>query len=399
MLRSPPALARFVRRLPVPARLAAAAGGARTSPGAAPPAAGTNGHPGLDKRAEAVGRIYRELLQREVDEPGARHWARAMDGGMSPVDIAISIARSEEYTNRIAAERFFLPNLCELRPESYQVVSVNAADDALKVFRALGPEDFNWLEHAILEHGYYNKPGIWMNEINLDKRVMAEIIALFSPRHPLELGCSTGGVLRCLLDHGVHGEGLEISARAKRDAFPEVRDAIHLGDLLTAELPAPYDLVFGLDVFEHLNPNRLAEYLHALRAVLEPSGWLFCNIPAFGPDAIFGEVFPLYLPSWAEDAAAGRLFADLHVDAEGYPMHGHLIWASTDWWVGQFESAGFHRQAAVEGAIHQRYDRFLEANAASRKSFYVFSPNRSPDVDAVVRHITEHPSLVLAEVP
>ena len=54
--------------------------------------------------------------------------------------------------------------------------------------------------------------------------------------------------------------------------------------------------------------------------------------------------------------SAGRPFATIHVDDLGYPIHGHLAWASASWWVGQFQAAGFERELAVERALHTRYD-------------------------------------------
>ncbi len=350
-----------------------------------------------DADTAVLSRIWRELLQRDLDESGKRHWLQAMRNGLTSADVAIAVARSEEYTNRIAAEQFFLPDLRELRPDNYREVQIGGPDDCLSVFEAREPADFDWLEQAILDNGYYNKPGIWMNEINLDKKVMAEIIAAFSPERPLELGCSTGGVLKCLLDLGIRGEGLEISSRAKRDAYPEVRDSIHLGDLLTAELTAGYDLIFGLDVFEHLNPNRLVDYLKSIGKVLSADGWLFCNIPAFGNDEVFGEVFPLQIPSWKRDSSNNRPFADLHVDENGYPMHGHLIWAGSAWWVQQFELAGFHRQPDVERALHGKYDRFFETHAPARKSFFVFSPCESPE-NPVLKALGRKESAALRDV-
>jgi hypothetical protein len=141
--------------------------------------------------------------------------------------------------------------------------------------------------------------------------------------------------------------------------------------LLGLELPSNYDLVFGLDIFEHLNPNRLDQYLRALHDCVVPGGWLFANIPAYGRDEVFGEVFPVYVAEWQDDIAANRPFRVLHCDDDGYPMHGHLIWAHTTWWIAQFEAAGFARQPTVEIVLHERYaDHFLAAPA--RRSFYVF---------------------------
>ena len=84
----------------------------------------------------------------------------------------------------------------------------------------------------------------------------------------------------------------------------DVRDRIHLGDLLDLDLPTDYDLVFGLDIFEHLNPNRLDKYLAAIHERLVDGGVLFAVVPAFGTDAVFGEAFPLYLDEWQADLDA-----------------------------------------------------------------------------------------------
>ena len=169
-------------------------------------------------------------------------------------------------------------------------------------------------------------------------------------------------------------------------AAPEVRARIHVGDLLDLELPSDYDLVFGLDVFEHLNPNRLAKYCDALRARVQTGGLLFANIPAFGHDDVFGEVFPIYVDQWPDDIAANRPFRVLHCDDDGYPMHGHLIWAHTNWWVEQFEAVGFARQPSVERELHERYaDHFRVAPA--RRSFYVFRQSQRAEADrAHCRH-------------
>jgi len=140
---------------------------------------------------------------------------------------------------------------------------------------------------------------------------------------------------------------------------------------LELDLPRDYDLVFGLDLFEHLNPNRFAAYCAALRERLVPGGWFVANIPAFGDDEVFGEVFPLYFSDWTADVAADRPFRVLHCDDDGYPMNGHLIWAHTRWWVEQFAAVGLHRQPDVERGIQERFaDHFRIAPA--RKSMYVF---------------------------
>ena len=127
--------------------------------------------------------------------------------------------------------------------------------------------------------------------------------------------------------------------------------------------------MFGLDIFEHFNPNKLDRYIRKIYESLENNGYLFCNIPAFGEDEVFGTVFPVYLDDWNKDIRSSRNFHLIDCDEQGYPKNGHLVWASTQWWVAQFEKAGFTRDTRRERMIHQKYDEKLYI---ARKSFYVF---------------------------
>jgi SAM-dependent methyltransferase len=243
----------------------------------------------------------------------------------------------------------------------------------LLAFQARVPADFDWLETMIHRHGYYEHEGVWSLELSPDKRAMAEIMAAFRPRRALELGCATGPVLHYLRGLGVDAEGVEVSRMAVERAFPDVRDRIHHGDLLALGLDGEFDLVFGLDVFEHLNPNRLTAYLTRLAGLLRAGGYLYAALPAFGDDPVFGLAFPLYLRDWYQDVFLGQNFRLLHADGRGYPLNGHLVWADSRWWVRQFERAGLRRVEAIERAVHERYDRFFDGYAPARKAFYVFA--------------------------
>ena len=165
------------------------------------------------------------------------------------------------------------------------------------------------------------------------------MIAAFAPAKPLELGCAAGAVLTCLERAGIAAYGVEISSMAIAKATESVRPRIHQGDLLALDLPRDHDVLFGLDIFEHLNPNKLDAYLARMAEVTSADAYLFCNIPAFGEDPIFGTVFPFYIDGWKRDAAAGRPFSALHVDDLGYPIHGHLAWADAAWWTRRFAGA------------------------------------------------------------
>jgi SAM-dependent methyltransferase len=321
---------------------------------------------------------YRSLFDRPPDPTGLDHYVGEMEAGLSPADVVMSLATSEEYKRRILASS----SPRRRRPECYRLAVDVSGTSPFWAFEVHDPSDFDWLEAAIIEDGYYEHVGVWSLEPDDDKRIMGELLATFRPRRALELGCSSGTVLRVLAERGVDADGVDISRMAYEHALPDVRAHIHIGDLLRLELPSDYDLVFGLDIFEHLNPNRLETYLDALHSRVLPGGWLFANIPAYGRDEVFGEVFPVYVSDWHDDIAAHRPFRVLHCDDDGYPMNGHLIWAHTTWWIAQFEAAGFARQPTVELELHERYAYHFQA-APARRSFYVFrataSRPRRPD--------------------
>lgn len=345
---------------------------------------------------------YRTILAREGDAHGVRHYEQRLAAGGARLGVAYELAASAEFLDKMLkarAPQATITPIVGLRPAQYREQPTLPAGDPVLVFEAQGDEDFDWLERMILEHGYYEKDGVWGIVIDTDKRVMAEILASFRPRRVLEIGCANGTVVQCLYEKGVHCEGVEISQLAIQRAFPAIRGNIHHGDLLALDFPQRYDLVFGLDIFEHLNPQKLERYIQRLYDLLDEGGFLFGNIPVFGPDPLFGTVFEPYLPQWEADLKAGQRFMALHVDHAGYPINGHLVWAGTDWWVAQFERVGFQRVPDIEAALHEKYDRYMEATSTARKSYYVFGKQpRAEAVATIASHIRTTPSQVLAGI-
>jgi hypothetical protein len=321
---------------------------------------------------------YREILGREADQDGLNYYGALLRAGTSRKAVLLSLVRSEEFASKLRPKEPALPDLRVRRPDRYGKAVDLTTGQSVMVFEAADPSDYDWLEAQIIQNSYYEQPGVWNFGVDVDKRVMAEIVASFEPESALELGCAAGAVIECLEDLGVRAEGIEISAMALARASATVRPRIRAGDLLTLDLPASYDVVFGLDVFEHLNPNRIDAYAERLAAITRAGGHLFCNIPAFGPDPIFGTVFPFYLDRWVKAAAAGRHFSTLHVDDLGYPLHGHLIWADTAWWVRRFQAQGFRREVEIERALHRKYDAYMDKRSRARKAYYVFSKEGDP---------------------
>ena len=339
---------------------------------------------------------FRDILGRDADQGGLEFYRGLLRQGVRRNAVFLDIMRSEEFKRTLApAAHSSLPNLVVLRPERYRRTVDRSTGQSILVFQSEGPSDLDWLEDAIITHGYYEKPGVWVLEVDFDKRLVAEMLSAFAPAAALELGCAAGAVLECLQDLGVEAEGIDISAMALERASERVRPRIHQGDILSLHLPRKYDLLFGLDVFEHLNPNKLDAYLARLAAVTSDDGYLFCNIPAFGEDPVFGTVFPFYVDGWKEDAAAGKPFARLHADDQGYPIHGHLTWADAAWWSGRLEKAGFARETEIERALHRKYDGYMEKRSPARRAFLVFGKPASAARRANVIDRISAPSKIL----
>jgi len=345
-----------------------------------------------------IERAFREILGRDPDLDGLNHYRRVLGDGVGRTAVLLDILRSEESVGRLVKPRdaLVLPDLRAERPDRFRETVDRANGETITVFDIASPADVDWLERAILDHRYYEKPGVWNLGVDSDKRVVAEIIAAFAPSQALELGCAAGAVLDCLDDVGIAAEGVEISTMAIAKASPRVRPRIHQGDLLLLDLPHAYDMVFGLDVFEHLNPNRIDDYVERLARITAADAMLFCNIPAFGDDPVFGTVFPFYVDGWASDAAAGRTFSSIHVDTLGYPIHGHLTWADWRWWVERFAAHGFARAPEIERTLHRKYDDFMTKHAPARRSFFVFAKGAMAERErAIISAIRGRPSSVV----
>jgi hypothetical protein len=138
------------------------------------------------------------------------------------------------------------------------------------------------------------------------------------------------------------------------------------------------DLLVALDVIEHLNPNKLPAYLERLGKWLAPNGFAFVNLPAFGPDDVFGCVHTFWVEAWRDDFARGTIFSSLLCDESGYPHCGHLIWAGTNWWEKTFAQFGFAREREIERILHDIFDPWLTSEA--RRSSYVLVRGDCPDL-------------------
>jgi len=258
-----------------------------------------------------------------------------------------------------------LPDLRKLSPENFLVERTDYNEDAT-VFRASRDEDFDRLEQFIIEHRYYDAPGVWGAKIDLDKQVTTAIALGLGASKCLELGCFSGAIMSLLKRRGVDVTGLDASHLAFVLAYPEIRRHIVFGDLLSTDFPSDqFDVIVAMDILEHLSPIKFDKYIEKIRNLITTNGYVYVNSPMFGSDDVFGTIFPQYLKEW-ERVGDESFWRDLDCDDRGWPKHGHLVWASPTWWEAKFAAHGLRRDRAIERVIHRKLEKFFES-APGRK--------------------------------
>jgi SAM-dependent methyltransferase len=96
--------------------------------------------------------------------------------------------------------------------------------------------------------------------------------------HGLYIGCGNGRNLIPLLDAGLDLTGLDISREAitqLRARRPALAGRLIVGDLAVLPRSVRYDLVIGIQVFQHGRREQAARHLAAAAALVRPGG-LFC---------------------------------------------------------------------------------------------------------------------------
>ncbi len=251
------------------------------------------------------------------------------------------------------------------------------------------PADFDQLQENILTTDYYGKQYFATRisheaeTIKAANLLVAAMARLLRPRSVLELGCGRGDILLLLSLAGVDEvAGIDISAEVVGSMWPRLADKVHLGDLLDfcpafARQGKLFDTVVALDIWEHLHPARLDDYIRAVIQASTADALFYFNIPAFGPDRAFGEAFPLEYEENRRDFEAGRPFSFLLADSVDppIPVNGHLIWASSGWWEEQFARQGLTRAIELEKRLHELFDDHL---FYAQRAFFIFHRAQAP---------------------
>ena len=143
--------------------------------------------------------------------------------------------------------------------------------------------------------------------MGLDPRYVGLVLALLrrQQRHVgspslFEVGFGSGVLLKMIADEGFDVAGVEVSGALHHQACkllgPDYREWLLVGDIRTiaAGQRGRHSLVYWNDVFEHIPPDEILEYLQAIRSMLAPGGLLVTITPNwhFRPSDITSDFRP-----------------------------------------------------------------------------------------------------------
>ena len=314
--------------------------------------------------------LYRGILGREPDSGGFRDNVKLLRSGRALERVIRSFITSPEFRSRILEDYVPVTPLPDLRasiPGGYETQSVAGAP--MTVYLARTDADIALMASLIDRHRFYDRFGVWSPVIDHDKEITAAIVHGLGARSCFELGCFTGSVISLLADAGVSVVGAEVSHLAFAFAQPNIREAMIFGDLLTLDIDRRFDVVLCMDVLEHINPLQLDHHIEKLLSLIDEDGYIYLNAPMWGKDHVFGVFEEPYLEEWLAigDQSYWRHWP---CDDKGWPIHGHLVWASADWWERKFRDYGLVRDTAIERAIHHNLGTFFE-EARGRRCLFV----------------------------
>jgi SAM-dependent methyltransferase len=333
---------------------------------------------GLSPERVAIA-LYRGILERKPDPAGFRGTVARLRSGKALERVIRTLIRSPEFRSRFVrsiAPEIPLPDLRASIPDRYEVQSF--AGSPMTVYLARTDTDIALMESLIDKHRFYDRCGVWSPVIDADKEITAAIVRGLGARSCFELGCFTGPVISLLADAGVSVLGTDVSHLAFAFAQPNIREAMMFGDLLTLDIDRRFDVVLCMDVLEHISPLKLDHYIEKLVSLIDEDGYLYLNAPMWGEDRIFGVFEEPYLEEWLA-VGAQSYWRHWPCDEKGWPIHGHLVWASPEWWEQKFHDYGLFRDYAIEQAVHQNLAGFFK-EAIGRRCLFVLRriTNRRP---------------------
>jgi hypothetical protein len=327
--------------------------------------------------------LYRGIFEREPDPRGLADKVVRLRFGTPLERVVRNLIGTAEFRARflqMAVPSAPMPDLRVSFADKYETQLVRGGP--MTIYLARSDEDIALMESLIKRYRFYDQFGVWSPVIDRDKKITAAIVRGLGAHSCFELGCFTGPVMSVLADAGVSVLGSEVSHLALAFAYPNIRDAITFGDFLTLKIERRFDVILCMDVLEHISPIRLDAYIEKILSIFDADGFVYLNSPMWGNDDMFIPSEEPYLEEWLTvgDASYWRHWP---CDDKGWPIHGHLVWASSAWWEAKFAAHGLIRDRTVEKVIHRRLATFLE-NTPGRRTLFVLRSAASRKSSAAV---------------
>ncbi|MDD5573842.1 MAG: class I SAM-dependent methyltransferase [Candidatus Omnitrophica bacterium] len=145
-----------------------------------------------------------------------------------------------------------------------------------------------------LDYYYRDNEGCHEYAQGLDNAIHPKyrhVLEMFCPRRGdevLDVGCGRGELLYYCAKKGAHVLGLDYSraaieiARQTIQMLPvEIRPFVkaEMGDVAEYDFPHCYDLIFMLDVFEHMNDDQLERTFEKFKKILDKDGKIVITTP------------------------------------------------------------------------------------------------------------------------
>jgi hypothetical protein len=224
--------------------------------------------------------LYRGFLDREPDLAGLADKVALIRSGQALEDVIRTFVDSQEFHSRLIQTLVPpapVPDLKTSLPDKYEAQLVRGTP--MTVYVARTDPDIALMTSLIDRHRFYDRFGVWSPVIDRDKEITAAIVRGLGARSCFELGCFTGPVMSLLADAGVDVLGVEVSHLAIAFAYPNIREAIMFGDLLTLNIDRQFDVVLCMDVLEHISPLRLDQYIEKIASIVDKDGYVYLNSP------------------------------------------------------------------------------------------------------------------------
>ncbi len=125
--------------------------------------------------------------------------------------------------------------------------------------------------------------GVDRRYVDLVCRLLKRQTRHFDPPRFFEVGFGTGVLLEAVCREGYRFAGLEVSTGMKQMAVQRIgekyEDRLSVGNLLDFEPTERPTLIYWNDVFEHIAPDEILDYLEKLHDMLAPGGQLLTVTP------------------------------------------------------------------------------------------------------------------------